>query len=119
MSLNKFFGIGFLARDVSIKQVQVGAEQKSVAQTCIAIDQGKDKQPGWLTLQAWGKTADLIANFKKGDKVLAEGKLSFKTWNDKDGNKKEQWFVDLWSMDKMDHTKKQQAATQQDDTSPL
>jgi single-strand DNA-binding protein len=44
----------------------------------------------WHTLIAWGKTADLVENLvKKGKEVAIEGKLTSRSWEDKDGVKRQ------------------------------
>jgi single-strand DNA-binding protein len=43
----------------------------------------------WHTVTAWGKTAELIENFvTKGKEIAIEGKLSYRTWEDKNGEKR-------------------------------
>lgn len=38
---------------------------------------------------AWGKTADIVEKyFSKGEKVVIEGKLVNRNYNDKNGNKR-------------------------------
>jgi single-strand DNA-binding protein len=43
----------------------------------------------WHTIIAWNKTADIIEKYlEKGDKVAIEGKLTSRSWDDKDGYKR-------------------------------
>ena len=43
----------------------------------------------WHNVVAWGKTADILDKYvKKGDKVGVEGRLSNRSYEDSDGNKK-------------------------------
>jgi len=43
----------------------------------------------WHNIVAWGKAAETIAkHVKKGQQIAVEGKLSNRSYNDKDGNKK-------------------------------
>ena len=43
----------------------------------------------WHNIVAWGKTAQIIEQYlNKGQKVAIEGKLTTKTWEDKEGNKR-------------------------------
>ncbi|MBS9774789.1 MAG: single-stranded DNA-binding protein [Tenacibaculum sp.] len=43
----------------------------------------------WHNVIAWGKTAEIIENYvKKGDQIMVEGKLTYRSYEDKDGVKK-------------------------------
>ena len=43
----------------------------------------------WHNLIAWGKTADIIEKYlQKGNEVAIEGKLTNRSYDDKDGNKR-------------------------------
>jgi single-strand DNA-binding protein len=47
----------------------------------------KVKNTTWHNLIAWGKTAELMAqSIQKGNEVSVHGKLSNRTYTDKDGN---------------------------------
>jgi single-strand DNA-binding protein len=48
----------------------------------------------WHNLVAWGKLAEIIEKYiTKGSEVAVEGKLTYRTYNDKDGNKK--YFTEI------------------------
>ncbi len=43
----------------------------------------------WHNIIAWGKTAELVEKYVgKGKEVGVEGKLTNRSWDDKDGNKR-------------------------------
>ena len=43
----------------------------------------------WHNLVAWGKTADIISKFvEKGKEIAIEGKLSYRSYDDKEGIKR-------------------------------
>lgn len=47
-----------------------------------------ERIPSWHTVVAFGRTADFgVANLKKGEQVLVEGKLHSRKWEDKNGIK--------------------------------
>ena len=53
------------------------SEGKTVTETC------------WHNLVAWGKTADIVEKYlSKGNEVAIEGKLTTRTYTDKEGVKK-------------------------------
>jgi single-strand DNA-binding protein len=48
----------------------------------------------WHNLVAWGKLAEIIEKYiTKGSEVAVEGKLTYRTYNDKEGNKK--YFTEI------------------------
>ena len=52
-------------------------------------DQWEDDKQTWVTLQAWNKSAENIAeSLSKGDLVSVVGKLHVEEWEDNDGNKR-------------------------------
>ena len=45
---------------------------------------GKNQDPDWFPVEAWGKQAEVLANYvTKGDQVGVIGELRFDTWTDK------------------------------------
>lgn len=43
----------------------------------------------WHNLVAWGKTAEIIEKFvEKGKEIAIDGKLTYRNYDDKDGNKR-------------------------------
>lgn len=47
------------------------------------------KETQWHNVIAWGKTAEIVENYlEKGSEVCISGKLTSRTYDDKDGNKK-------------------------------
>nr|WP_297308055.1 single-stranded DNA-binding protein [uncultured Flavobacterium sp.] len=43
----------------------------------------------WHNLVAWGKTAEIIGKFvEKGKEIAIEGKLTYRNYDDKEGNKR-------------------------------
>ncbi|MFN7118599.1 MAG: single-stranded DNA-binding protein [Saprospiraceae bacterium] len=82
--------IGNLGKDPEIKQLQSG---KSVARFSLATNETYRNQKGdkvtstqWHTIVAWGKTAEMMRNLlKKGKEVVVHGKLTYRTYEDKEG----------------------------------
>ena len=47
------------------------------------------EQTEWHRVTAWGKTAEIIEKYVvKGKEIAIEGKLSHRSYEDKEGNKK-------------------------------
>ena len=76
---------GTLGTDPETRTTQNG---KSVASFRLAVRQwGGDTL--WLTVKAWGKTGESVANnMAKGCKVTVGGRLNVDEWEDRDGNKR-------------------------------
>ena len=89
--VNKVVLIGNLGRDPEVRRLENGAV---VAKFSIATNENyKDKSGEWVTqtewheIIVWRQAAERAeATLKKGMQVYIEGKLTHRTWQDKDGN---------------------------------
>ncbi|MFY0482290.1 single-stranded DNA-binding protein [Flavobacterium sp. PLA-1-15] len=90
---NKVQLIGNVGNDPEIRNLEGG---KKVASLTIATkdsyknDKGeKVEQTEWHRVVAWGKTAEIIERFvTKGKEIAIEGKLTHRSYDDKNGEKK-------------------------------
>jgi single-strand DNA-binding protein len=90
---NKVQLIGNLGNDPEIITLDSG---KKLAKFSLATneyykdaDGQKQTKTEWHNLVAWNKTAELIENYvTKGKEIAIEGKLTTRTWDDKEGNKR-------------------------------
>jgi single-strand DNA-binding protein len=93
MSLNKVFIYGNLTRDPDLKALPSGGQ---VVNAGLATNRSyKDKNGGrqeateFHNIVAFGRTAEVIAQYcKKGRPLFVEGRLQTRSWDDKDGGKK-------------------------------
>jgi single-strand DNA-binding protein len=84
--------IGHVGQEPEIKALESGR----VANFTIATNESytnakgeKVEQTEWHRVSAWGKTVDIIEKFiTKGTHVALEGKLTHRSYDDKDGNKR-------------------------------
>lgn len=84
MDINNCTFTGRLGSDVELKQTQTG---KSVARFRLAVNGYKQDDSSWLDFEAWGKTAEIIAQYRhKGDTVGLTAHAVVDTW-EKDGQK--------------------------------
>lgn len=90
--LNKIFIMGRLVRDPELRRTQSGTP---VASFTLAVDRDfKDKQTGerttdFIDVVAWRSTGEFVSRyFSKGRMAVVEGRLQFRDWTDKDGNKR-------------------------------
>lgn len=85
--------IGHVGQDPEVKTLEGG---KKLATISIATNESYYKENGdkvekteWHRVTAWGKTADIIEKYvTKGKEVAIEGKLTHRSYDDKDGVKR-------------------------------
>jgi len=90
---NKVQLIGNLGMNPEVKELEGG---RKVAKFTLATNEYYNNKKGekvqetqWHNIVAWGKTAELMEQLLgKGKEVMLEGKLTSRTWDDKDGNKR-------------------------------
>jgi single-strand DNA-binding protein len=90
---NKVQLIGNLGNDPEIINLESG---KILAKFSIATNESYKNANGekvtdtqWHNIVAWGKTAQIVEKYVgKGKEVAAEGKLTTRSWEDKDGIKR-------------------------------
>ena len=90
---NKVQLIGNLGNDPEIITLDSG---KKLAKFSLATNESykdangeKQTKTEWHNLVAWNKNAELIENYvKKGQEIAIEGKLTSRSYDDKDGIKK-------------------------------
>jgi len=92
-SLNKVLLMGNLTRDVELRYIPGGA---AVATFGLAISYNYKTQTGenkeevcFVRVVTWGRQAETCSQYlSKGRPVFVEGRLVYRSWEDKDGNKK-------------------------------
>lgn len=85
--------IGHLGMDPEVKTLESGSK---LAKFSLATNDSYRNAKGekitdteWHNVVAWNKTAELAENFlAKGKEVAIEGKLTSRSWDDANGNKK-------------------------------
>ncbi|MEX1384506.1 single-stranded DNA-binding protein [Lutibacter sp.] len=90
---NKVQLIGNLGNKPEIITLESG---KKLAKFSIATNENYKNAQGekvtnteWHNLVAWGKTAEIAENYlEKGKEIAIEGKLTTRSYDDKDGNKR-------------------------------
>jgi len=89
--VNKAIIVGRLGKDPEVRALPSGA---TVTGFSLAVsEKWKDKNTGqpvekteWLNCSAFGKTAEIIAEYvKKGDPLYVEGKIQTDKWTDQNG----------------------------------
>ncbi|KGO90320.1 single-stranded DNA-binding protein [Flavobacterium suncheonense] len=90
---NKVQLIGNVGQDPEVKTV---SGDRKVANFTVATndyyynDKGeKIEQTEWHRVSAWGNVAEIIEKYvEKGKEIAIEGKLTHRSYDDKDGNKR-------------------------------
>lgn len=93
MSVNKAILIGRLGKDPELRYTQSG---KAVASFSLATserwtgqDGQKQESTTWHNIVVWGRQAEVIKEYMhKGSQIFIEGRISNRSYDDKDGNKK-------------------------------
>lgn len=94
MSLrNKVTLIGFTGKDVEIVNFENGGLKASVslatADYYTNAKGEKVEETQWHNLVAFGKVAEIMQKYvSKGREIAVDGKLTYRSYDDKDGNKK-------------------------------
>lgn len=92
-NLNKVFLMGNLTRDPELRYIPGGT---AVTTFNLAINYSYKMQTGeqkeevcFVKVVVWGKQAESCSQYlSKGRPVFVEGRLIYRSWEDKDGNKK-------------------------------
>ncbi|HOT47200.1 MAG TPA: single-stranded DNA-binding protein [Spirochaetota bacterium] len=91
--LNKAILIGRLTRDPELRYTQSGTSvcSFSIANNRTYVAGGEKKeQVSYFNCVAWAKTGEVIAEYcKKGKRIGIEGRLQQRSYDDKDGNKRQ------------------------------
>lgn len=87
--MNKVILVGRLTRDPEVRYTQTG---KVVATFTLAVDrfssQGQ-READFIPVVVWGKVAEICGNnLTKGRKVLVDGRLQVRNYEDKTGQKR-------------------------------
>ena len=85
--------IGNLGLDPEVKHLESG---KTLAKISLATNESYTDSKGekvqntqWHNIVAWGKTATIVEKYlKKGNEIAIKGKLTHRSYDDKDGNKR-------------------------------
>lgn len=90
---NKVQLIGHVGQEPEIKIIEGGKKlaKLTLATNEVYYNENKEKitDTQWHNITAWGKTAEIIESFvNKGKEIMVEGKLTYRNWEDKNGEKR-------------------------------
>lgn len=109
---NRVTLLGHLGQDVDFRDLGGG---KKMARFSIATNEFRngnggqaEKQTTWHNIIAWGDMASSMnEKLRKGTKVLVEGKLSYRQYENKAGEKRQQTEIVATSFRKLDKNEKE------------
>lgn len=90
MALNKCVLQGNLCKDVELLQTTNGGTylRNTIASQRNYVREGEDRQSDFVSILAYGKTAEHIKNyFSKGSQILVEGRIQTGSYDKEDGTK--------------------------------
>ncbi len=101
--VNKVILIGNLGKDPELTYTQAGVP---VCKTSLATterfkgrDGEKKEQTEWHNLVFWRGLAEVADKYlRKGSKIYIEGRIKYRSWDDKDGNKKYMTDIEVQQM---------------------
>ena len=86
--LNRICVAGRMTRDPDLRYTKSGTP---VASFTLAVDRdfsGEEKQTDFIDCVAWKNTAEFVTKyFAKGNMAIVAGRLQFREYTDRDGNK--------------------------------
>lgn len=91
--INVVIVVGRLTRDPEAKSTGTG---KTLTTFSIAnsIKYSDKEKTSFFDCVAWGKTGEVVAQYcKKGNRVAIEGRLEQRSWEDKEGKKRQTWEI--------------------------
>ena len=103
--MNKVILVGRLAQDPEIRYTQSG---KAVVRFNLAVENnfGNEKKADFIPIVAWNKLAEICGNnIGKGRKILVEGRLQIRSYEDKEGQKKRVAEVVAQTIEFLDYKK--------------
>mgnify|MGYP000999726439 FL=1 len=91
--MNQVQLLGNLARDAELRFTQSGKAVATftVAATNTYVDSTTNEtkeQTAFINCVAWGKTGEAVSNCKKGDRLLVNGRIQTRSYEDRNGQKK-------------------------------
>jgi single-strand DNA-binding protein len=88
---NRVILAGNLTRDPELRFVEIDGDGVPVCSFGLAVNRvrSRSEEVDFFDISAWRELGETIANYKKkGDPILVEGRLQYRTWEAQDGSKR-------------------------------
>jgi len=114
--MNIWTGSGNLGRDPELRYTQ---NNTAVCDFSVAVQgRSKDDPPTWFKVTAWEKQAEACSQYlSKGSKVLVTGDIRTDSYEDREGVKRNKWWVNARQVEFLD-TRKEHDEPRDDDRPP-
>jgi len=91
--LNKVMLIGNLGKDPEMRYTANGSAvttfSLAVSRSFVSAEEGRREETEWFTVVTWNKLAEILGqHLQKGRKVFVEGRLTTRSWDGPDGQKR-------------------------------
>lgn len=119
-NFNRVYLMGALGKDPEVRTTQSG---KEVCNFSLATNRGSGDQKTvqWHNIVAFGKTAEICGKYlAKGSKVLIEGEITYRDWEDKNKVKRTSTEIianNVQFLGAKDQSRQQSVPSQVDDVS--
>lgn len=122
--MNKVFLLGNLGRDPETRSTNSGSTVTNFSIATTERWRGKDGQAQevttWHRCVSFGGQAEYIAeHIKKGGRVLIEGSIQTREWEDKEGSKRETTEIRVLSIRDLSPRADKGTTTQEDEKPPF
>ena len=92
-NVNKVILVGNLGQDPAVRYMENGASKATFSLATNEVYKNRDServtQTQWHNIVLWRGAADIADKYlRKGDPVYIEGKLTYRSYDDKEGNKR-------------------------------
>ena len=108
--LNKVQLIGRIGQDIELRYTPSGVAVADISLATSKKIKGEEKTE-WHKLVIWKQTAEFAKNYLgKGSLVYAEGEITYRKWQDKEGNNRYSTEIQVYKL--LSLSKSTQAGTQ-------
>lgn len=100
--MNVYTIMGNMGRDPELRYTQTGT---AVANVSVAVKAGfgENESTTWVKCTFWGKKAEIVEKyFSKGSRICCTGEIRTDEYEDRDGNKRTSWELNVNDFDFVD-----------------
>jgi single-strand DNA-binding protein len=95
--------VGRVGTEPEVKTFNSGTEKAEIRVAVNRVGKGGAEATDWYTCGFWGKAADVVKQYvRKGDLLTISGRLESNQWQDRQGNKRESWELNVQHFVMMD-----------------
>lgn len=92
--LNRITIMGRMVKDAELRQTSNGVSVTSFTIACDRDFKGGDTSVDFVDVTAWRSAAEFVCKYMgKGRMAIVDGRLEFREWTDKEGNKRRNAYV--------------------------